>query len=118
MCQTARVVTDASALQQEHEQLRGALRARQSPTHFAHGAVATFLTLTFLAAATRLLWRRDTEHTWFQELSVALAVIAAIYAVLRFTLGKRALKEELTQFERLKQVRQALRIDDPGALLP
>lgn len=118
MCQTARVVTNASTLEQEHEQLRDALRARKSPTYFAHGAVATFLSLTFVAAATRLLWRKDTEHTWFQELSLALAVAAASYAIWRFVQGRRALRDELSKFERLKSVRKELRVDDPGALLP
>ncbi len=115
MCQTRPVVT---TLEQEHEQLRDALRARKSPTYFAHGAIATFLALTFVAAATRLLWRKDTEHTWFQELSVGLALLAAVYAVWRFWQGRRALTEELRKFERLKDVRKALHIDDPGALLP
>ncbi|MBL8924080.1 MAG: hypothetical protein JNJ54_34805 [Myxococcaceae bacterium] len=107
------------SLRAEHDAMLARLSIRASTLHFAHCAVSFFVGCLLGGAAVKL--SLDTELAWAPSLvlpAAALAIIAALYAVVRLALGLRVLRGEERDFERLQALRAQLKLDDPAALLP
>jgi len=108
---------DLSEPERELARLRAQLASRKSTVHFAHTGVALVMALIVTGAAAKLFW----DSIRFSRLGL-VAVLAAIglvaYAVARYRRGKQELERELALYQSLKDVRQALRLDDPASLLP
>ena len=99
------------------ESLRAQLASRASTVYFAHTGVSVVVAFIFTGAAAKLFW----DSIRFPRLGLLAALVAAalvVYAVVQYRRGKRELARELALFESLKGVRQSLRLDDPGSLLP
>lgn len=90
------------------------LSVRASIRHFAHAAVACFVSCVFAVATWKL--DRDVELEWAPHLVAPAAVIAAlafVYAMVRLMIGRGALGAEVLAFARLRELRQLLKLDEP-----
>jgi hypothetical protein len=102
------------SLRQEHDALQMRLSTRVSTTHFAHGAVSAVLTIVFGGAALRL---KDDLPVGFEVLWMAMGGCAAIfagYSLTRLLLGRSRLRVERVHFEKLKSLREQLKLDQPA----
>lgn len=107
-------VTDLPALRAEHDATLARLSVRRSTLHFAHAAVALFVSATLGLAAWKL--STDLELDWAPALSRPAALIsgvALLYAAARLFLGRRHLVREVAEFARLQGLRRALKLDEP-----
>lgn len=101
-------------LRAEHDAMLARLSARQSTFHFAHAAVSIFVACIFSGAAWKL--SIDVEYAWAPSLVLPAAIVAAValaYGLFRLVLGRSVLQTEVGQFERLKALRQQLKLDEP-----
>jgi hypothetical protein len=110
-------LSDSDQFRKEFERLQKELESRQSVLHFAQGGVAMVLSLIFAGASAKLFWD-SVRSPILGFLTSALALGLALYALRRYWSGRRLLKNELEQFESLKDLRRRLRIDDPSVHLP
>lgn len=109
-------VTDLVALRAEHDATLSRLSYRKSTSHFAHTAVSLFVAAITGGAAWRL--SVDVEIEWAPHLvlpATLISVSVAIYGLVRIFLGRRTLKGEVREFERLKALRHELKLDEPPA---
>jgi hypothetical protein len=120
------VETRSPAPKQALEALQRELSARQSVLHFAHAAVTSILAVIGAGAAAKMVWdlTRDqvTEageagRPWVVPVSILSAGLL-VYAVVRYLMGRRALKRELASFAELQSLRRELKLEDPSQLLP
>ena len=111
------VSTSSPSPQEQLEQLQAELASRQSIVHFAHSGVATMAALIVGGASAKLF--HDSLRTpilaWLAAL-VSLGLLA--YAVVHYRRGRRCMHEEARRYETLLELRRALKLDDPSALLP
>lgn len=114
---------DPQQLHAELERLQEELASRQSIYHYAHSAVSTAVGLLVAGAAAKLYW--DTYKVWgwtklpiFGFVATAVALGLFVYAAVHLRRGRRHWREELARHETLQQVKRALKLDDPAALLP
>ncbi len=101
-------------LRAEHDAMLASLSARKSTFHFAHAAVSIFVACIFAGAAWKL--SIDLEYAWAPSLVLPAAVVALLalaYGSFRLIAGQRVLRTEVEAFERLKSLRQQLKLDDP-----
>lgn len=110
-------LSDSDQFRKEFERLQKELESRQSVLYFAQSGVATVLSLIFAGASAKLFWD-SVRFPILGFLTSALALGLALYALRRYWSGRRLLKNELEQFESLKDLRRRLRIDDPSVHLP
>lgn len=104
-------------LRAQLERLQESLSTRQSTFHFAHAGVSFMVSLILGGAAAKLFW--DSLRTpMLAFLVTAVAVGLVVYAFVHFRKGRRALAEELKQYDSLLELRRRLHLDDPSALLP
>lgn len=102
----------------ELDRLQGQLAARQSILHFAHAAVSLLASFVFGSAAGRVLWRPDTLSPQAAYVLAGLSGAFALYAVLRFVLGRQDRAVEQVRVRSLMALRHELGLDDPSVLLP
>ncbi len=111
-------MTNSVQLRAEYDATLSAVSTRRSTLHFAHGAISLLVGLIGAATAGKLWWDFGSEY----ELpTAALALVALgvlVYSIVRYVLGRQALRIELVAFSKLKRLRQELGLDDPRALLP
>ncbi len=110
---TCGAVTDPAALRLEHDEILERLSRRQSTVHFAHGAVAIFVSAILGGAAYRL--SVDTDFAWAPRAvePVAVAALLALASTLvRFALGLRVLSREVKDFDHLRSLRRELKLDE------
>ena len=107
------------APQQALEALQRELSARQSVLHFAHAAVSGIFALIGAGASAKMFWdfAGGEREAWAIEVGWLAAGIF-IYTVVRFALGRRALKQELKSFAQLQSLRRQLNQDDVSLMLP
>ena len=109
--------TQQPELQAQLERLQESLSTRQSTLHFAHAGVSFIVSLLLGGAAAKLFW--DSVRTpKLAFLVTAVSVGLVVYAAVRLSKGRRALAQELQQYDSLLELRRRLRLDDPSALLP
>lgn len=101
-------------------ELQRELAARQSVLHFAHFAVSTILALIGSGTIAKLFWDLDLKPSTVVYIPpvAGLSGVLFLYGLVRYLLGKRALKKELVSFARLQTLRRELNLEDPSALLP
>lgn len=104
--------------QEALEALQRELSARQSVLHFAHAAVSTILALIAAGAAAKLFWDLSLEKAIYALPVAALSACIFGYAIIRYAIGRRALKRELESFARLQSLRRQLNLENPSLLLP
>lgn len=103
---------------QELETLQAALASRKSILHLAHAVVSILLAGIAGGAVARMFWDDASERS---ILAVPMAVMTGLlvcYALVRWVLGRRVLKDERRRFETLMALRRELKVDDPSQLLP
>lgn len=109
----------------ELQRLQAELASRRSIVHYAHAAVALLGTLILGSAFLKLYtdqqrlggWDRSEHRAWgLALLGVAAGTLS--YAIVRALLGRRRMKQEARQYERMLALRKKLNLDDPSALLP
>ena len=97
--------------------LQSKLEARKSTVNFARSALGMMLAVIAGGTAGKLFWdARD-----FPYAGIAAGVVAfglALFSVINYGVGRKHLRIELQLFAALKELRHALRLDDPLALLP
>jgi hypothetical protein len=98
-------------------QLQAALAVRQSTTHFARAGVALVASAVFTGAAAKLFWD-SIRFPVLGALSALVALGLIIFAWIQYRRGTVHHRRELELFASLQAVHRALRLDDPGALLP
>lgn len=101
----------------ELERLQQELSTRQSTTHFAHAAVSLMVAMIIAGASAKLFWD-SVKVPYVGILAAAVAVGLAAYSVRHYRRGKRALKGEVADFERMQGLKRDLGLDDPSKLLP
>jgi hypothetical protein len=104
-------------LRRQLDVLQGELSTRKSTLHFAHAGMSILCSLIIAGTAGKLVWD-SSRHWWIGTGVGVFAVIVWLYGWLQYRLGRRHLGLELEGFERLQTLRQTLKLDDPGALLP
>ena len=106
------------------EALQRELSSRRSVLHFAHAAVSLVVALIAAGTAAKLYWDLTHDYLkhaeWVEVIWVAVGVTAfcVVYAIVRYLVGRRALRVELVQFGKLQALRQQLGLDDHPNLLP
>ena len=98
-------------------ELQEQLAVRQSTTHLARAGVALVASAVFTGAAAKLFW----DSIRFPVLGAVAAVLAAAliaFAWVQYRRGMVHYRREMELFASLQAVHRALRLDDPGALLP
>jgi hypothetical protein len=93
------------------------LAQRRSTAYFARAAVFSIVALMALGAAAKL--HHDfPELLWAWGSLGVLGAFVVCYCAQQYFAGRRCLLRELEGFEKLKELRQVLKVDDPPALLP
>lgn len=109
----------------ELQRLQSELSSRRSIVHYAHAAVSLLGTLILGSAYVKLYsdqarlaaaGRPESQNPAHLVLAAAAALLA--YALVRAFLGRRRMKEETRQYERMLALRKKQHLDDPSALLP
>lgn len=99
------------------EALQRELADRRSIVHLAHAGVATVTAFIFGGAAAKLFW--DSIRLPYLGVAAAgVALLCLLYAWVNYRRGNRLLTDERQRFEAMMEMRQALHLDDPAALLP
>lgn len=100
------------------ERIQAELASRASVHHFAHAAVSLLAAIIAGGSAARMASEgQNVPAGW--AIGVACAAVVLLgYSFVRGLLGAFRLQEERKQFQALKALRRALRLDDPSALLP
>lgn len=99
------------------EQLQQELSDRQSIVHFAHAAISGVVAVILGMASGKLFWD-SIRLSYVGVLAAVVALAALVYACVHYRKARRLLAEEHRRFEVMKQMREALHLDDPSALLP
>lgn len=101
----------------ELDQLQSELSSRMSITHFARTAVSGVIAFILSGGVAKLLV--DSKKLPILAI-VGMAVIAGlvIFAIVQYVRGRRAQRSEETRYARMMELRHALQLDDPAALLP
>ncbi len=102
----------------ELDRLQEQLASRRSVVHFAHSAVSMVLAIIVSGAAGKLFWDLSVRYYLVAVPASALALALATYSVVRYVRGKRLARTELEKYRAMIELRRALRLDDPSALLP
>jgi len=110
--------TEATVTQQEYDQLSQRLSTRASTEHFARTAFMMVAAIVVAGTAGKLFWDTAERFLWIPIVPTVISLALAYYAVRRYLAGKRELQRELHEYQRLSSLRQALKLDDPDALLP
>ena len=110
--------TDATQLRAEHDAVLERVSSRQSIGHFAHGVVAGGLGALFLATAGKLWWDFSEYHPEYYLIALVISAVALVYSGARLWLGRTVFRWEQGQVARLFELRRALNLDVPGAMLP
>ena len=98
-------------------QLQAELAVRRSTTHFARAGVALVASAVFTGAAAKLFWD-SIRFPVLGALSALVALGLIVFAWIQYRRGTVHYRRELELFASLQAVHRALRLDDPGALLP
>jgi hypothetical protein len=109
---------DDSQLRAEHDAVLERVSSRQSIGHFAHGVVAVAIGALFLAAAAKLWWDFSEYRPEYYVIALIISGLALAYGVVRLTVGRVVFRREKIQVARLFELREALSLDVPGAMLP
>lgn len=119
MSQTSpRPLAASPASRAEHDAVQARLASRRSIEHYAHAAVSIFLGLIFAAGASKLYWDTELRYLELGLLFVLLSTGLLAHAVVRLSLGRRAMQREDAELERLTALRGELGLDHPQTLLP
>jgi hypothetical protein len=105
-------------LRAQHDALLTRLSVRASTFHFAHAAVALFLSTIFGGAAWKL--SLDVEYAWAPSLVLPAAIVSAlafVYGVTRLAMGRSVLTGEVREFEQLRALRSQLKLDEPNTFV-
>jgi hypothetical protein len=113
-----RMDLDAVALRAEHDAVLERVSSRASIGHFAHGIVASGVSILFLAASVKLWWDFSEYRPEYYLAGLVVASGAAAYAAGRLLVGRRIFLQEAVEVDRLLELRRALHLDVPGAMLP
>lgn len=99
------------------EKLQTELSARQSIVYFAHAGVSSVFAFILLGASMKIVW--DAKQSYYVALAVFVIAAAIVaYAIVRIRDGQKALRAEEARYDEMLKLRQALKLDDPAALLP
>ena len=108
---------NTSSQQAEFERLQRDLESRLSITHFAHAGVSMVVALIVASAAAKLFWD-SAKIPYLGILASVISLTDCGYGVVRYLRGRKVLRTEVEQFERMKNLRSSLGLDDPASLLP
>jgi hypothetical protein len=114
----ARAVNDVRQLRAEHDEVLQRLSSRVSTLHFAHAAVGTLVSATFVAASAKLWWDFGEYNPGRWQVALAIAGLALAYAAVRALIGAGHYRRERRELVRLRELRATLHLDDPATLLP
>ncbi len=104
-------------LRSQLERLQESLATRQSILHFAHTGVSFIVAMLVAGAAAKLFWdSARVPVVAFGATAVSLGLV--VYALSRYSKGRRAMAQELKGFEELLELRRQLKLDNPSQLLP
>lgn len=99
------------------EQLQSELSDRRSIVLFAHAGVAFVAAFIFGGAAGKLFWD-SIRLPYLGVVAAAVSLACMLYGVVNYLRASRILAAEHQRFEVMMEMRQALHLDDPSALLP
>jgi hypothetical protein len=109
---------EPSQLRAEHDAVLERVSSRESIGHFAHGIVAGGIGALFLAAAGKLWWDFSEYHPEYHLAALVISTVTLGYSAVRLLIGRATFRREATQVARLFELRKALSLDVPGAMLP
>ncbi|MBX7114801.1 MAG: hypothetical protein K1X64_10790 [Myxococcaceae bacterium] len=110
-----------SEKQKSHEAyfaLQTQLSTRRSIRHFAHAAIASLVAFTAIATSAKLHLDYGYEFPAYPYAALGLGLLAASYGLVCGVRGFFAHRREREQYRLLQEMRRALNLDDPSALLP
>jgi hypothetical protein len=102
----------------ELEKLQSELSSRQSVVHFARTGVAMFLAAIVAGAAGKQCWDLPEGKLYLALPAIVLALSLLTYSLVHYVKGKRCRAVEQKRFGHMMNLRRALKLDDPSALLP
>lgn len=111
-------LSETTRMRQEHDELLSRLSTRRSTEHLARGAASALMAVVVALLAGKVWWDVGDVHPEWAVLCGVLSAAAFIYAGLCLGLGRRCLREELSELERLNRMRRSLCLDDPSLMLP
>lgn len=109
---------EATQLRAEHDAILERVSSRQSIGHFAHGIISGCIGALFLAAAVRLWWDAAESDLEFRLAAAGVSSVALMYSAVRLLVGRATFHREASLVARLLELRKALSLDVPGAMLP
>lgn len=99
------------------EQLQSDLSDRRSIVLLAHSGVAFVTAFIFGGAAIKLFWD-SIRLPYLGIAAAAIALACVIYGLVNYLRGQKLLADEHRRFGLMMEMREALHLDDPAALLP
>lgn len=109
---------EATQLRAEHDAILERVSSRQSIGHFAHGIISGCIGALFLAAAVRLGWDASESDPEYRLAAAGLSSVTFMYSAVRLLVGRATFRREASLVTRLLELRKALSLDVPGAMLP